>query len=98
MDATHLYERIIRTASKNSDRSWYQVVIKVKGTYDSMIYNITPELQQSAGILVTKKLSQIAENNSSALPYPIYPKCLLSSARMPSGGKYETVPHTLKVS
>lgn len=32
------------------------------------------------------------------LTYPIYPKCLWSRASIPSGGRYETVPHTLKVS
>ena len=31
------------------------------------------------------------------LPYPTYPSCLLFNARIPSGGRYETVPQTLKV-
>jgi len=62
-----------------------------------MIYKITPELQQSAGILITKRVITDVEKDISTA-YPMYPKCLLSSARMPSGGKYETVPHTLRVS
>ena len=65
MDATHWQERMIRTASRSPDRGWDKMLIKVRWTYDSMIYNITPELQQSAGILVRRKLPHIAENDIS---------------------------------
>jgi hypothetical protein len=69
---------------------------KMSGTHERMIYMTTPALQQSDGIL--RDTDHICPGLTRVKTYPMYPTFFRFRAMIASGGRYDVVPQTVKVS